>query len=114
MAANLLGLGRVLVPTPGTPVVIPASAYASITPPSVHAFIIQVLDTNVGKIYVGVVGLDKTTRANCLIVLPVPTTNSLPSFQAAVTMAANALSLPMIRIDADTANDGVIVSVMVA
>jgi hypothetical protein len=114
MAAVLLGLGRVLVPAPGTPVVIPPSAYAAITPPSVHALIVQVLDTNVGKIYVGTAGLDKSIRANCLIVLPIPTSNSLPSFQVAVTMAANAISLPMLRIDADTANDGVIVSVMVA
>ena len=112
MAANLFSLGKVTVPIPGTPVAL--TVPTTINPPSVHAILIEVLATNTGKIYIGLAGLNKTTLAGVLIVLAVPTANSLPTFSIAVTQAANALSLPQLRFDVDNANDGVLVSGIVA
>lgn len=106
--ATLVSLGKTIVPVPGTPVrVVPP---ASIAPQSCHAFLVTALSENVGKIYIGEQGLSKTTLAKVYSVLPVPTTNSLPTFSVAVTDAANALGLDNLWIDADSANDGVLVS----
>lgn len=112
MAANLFGLGKVTVLVPGTPVAIPIPV--GLNPPTVHAFLIEVLSTNTGKIYVGLEGLDRTTLVGVLIVLPIPTANSLPTFSVSITQAANALALRLLRIDADNANDGVLISAIVA
>ena len=112
MAARLLSLGRTLVPTPGTPVAL--TLPAALNPPSCHAWVIQALAVNTGNVYVGLVGLNRTTLENVLIVLPLPTTTMLPVFSASLAHAANALGLDALRFDADQANNGVLVSVIVA
>ena len=111
MAAQLHSLGRVLVPTGGVPVALPIPP--AIDPPTVHAFVIEVLPSNTGKIYVGLVGLNRSTLAECLIVLPVPTANLLPTFSVSVAIGANPLRLDTIYLDADTNNDGVLISAVV-
>lgn len=114
MGVQLDGLGKFVVPTPGTPVpvVIPA---ASVLQPftSCHALLAEALSSNTGKIYIGRVGMNKTTLVGVLIVLPVPSTNVLPTFSIAVQQGANAISIGSFYVDADNSNEGVSVSVMV-
>jgi hypothetical protein len=118
MAAQLVGCGKTTVPNSGTPVQV--SVPAAIAGPgspglsSAHALLIQALSTNLGKVYIGVAGLSKATLANCLVVLPIPTVNLLPTFSISLTTAANALSLSDLWIDADNAGEGVLISAVLA
>lgn len=118
MAAQLTGCGKTTVVTPGIPVQVsvPAAVAGPANPglSSVHAILIQALPTNLGKAYVGTAGLDKSALTKCLVVLPIPTINLLPTFSISLTAAANALSLLDLWIDADNAGEGVLISVVVA
>lgn len=118
MAAALVGCGKTLVGVAGIPVqvnvpsVVAGPGHPGLT--SVHAIMIEALAGNAGRVYIGVLGLDKSSLANCLVVLPIPTANMLPTFSISLTTAANALSLSDLWIDADTPGDGVLVSAVVA
>lgn len=111
MAVQLASLGLTTVTTAGTPVsvVVPAS----IRPPSCHAFIITARPANTGKIFIGLSGLNKTTFAGVLAILPIPTVNDLPTFSASLSGPANALSLDDLYLDADVSGDGVIIAAIV-
>lgn len=117
MAAQLISLGKLTVPAPGTPVavstLIATALPAAPNPHSVHAFLVEVLSGNTGKIYLGIAGLNKATLAGVIIVLAIPTTNVLPTFSCSITQAANALSLDQLWVDVDNATDGVLVSCIV-
>lgn len=117
MAASMIGCGKTTVPTPGTPVPVayPSDVAGPANPgeTTVHAILLQALSTNTGKVYIGTTGMLKTPLTKCLVVLPVPTANLLPTFSIAVTAAANALGLSDLVIDADQANDGVLLSVVI-
>jgi hypothetical protein len=119
MAASLFATGKIAVASAGTPVNVPVPSFGWAGPAqpvlsTVHAFIIQALSTNAGKIYVGVAGLNKTTLAGVLVVLPVPTVNLIPTFSVSVTEGANALSLSDLWIDADNSGEGVTISGVIA
>ncbi len=118
MAALMVGLGKTVVPNSGTPVQvqIPAAIAGPGNPglSTVHAFVVEVLSNNTGKVYIGVQGLSKTTLVGCLVVLPIPTANLLPTFSVSMTAAANALSLSDLWIDADNAGEGVMISAILA
>jgi hypothetical protein len=118
MAAVMFATGKITVPAAGTPVPIPTTAIAGPQGAagfkSVHAFIIQALSTNTGKIYVGLAGLNKSTLVGVLCVLPIPTANLIPTFSVSLTAAANALALDDLLIDADVNGEGVTVSGVVA
>ncbi len=109
-------VGKVTVSAAGTPVavrtILPAT-WPSDKPFLCHAFQVQALPTNTGKIWVGTIGLVKATFINVLNILPIPTTNTLPSYSAALTLAPNGLDLCQLYIDADTNGEGCIISVMV-
>lgn len=112
MAALVKSLGRTVVLTPGTKVAL--TMPAGILPGTAHALIIEALPTNVGKVYVGESTLVRATFVGVIVVLPIPTANSIPTFSMAVTQAANAIRVTDFYIDADTANDGVVCSIIVA
>lgn len=112
MAALFVSLGRILVPVAGTPRQLPVPA--AINPPSCHAVIIESLSGNTGKVYIGVAGLNKTTLDGCLIVLPIPTANTLPTFSIALAAGANAIRLSDLWFDVDVGGDGVLVSALIA
>lgn len=118
MAAALVSCGKTVVVNSGipVPVVIPPKVAGPGSPglSTVHAFMIEALSSNIGKVYVGTSDLNKGTLAGVLVVLPVPTANFLPTFSVSVTSAANALSLSDLWIDADNAGEGVLISVVVA
>jgi hypothetical protein len=112
MAAQFYALGKLVVAVAGTPQpVVPPPA---MNPPSCHAVIIEALPGNTGKIYIGLLGLDKTTYAQVLVVLPIPTANLIPTFSIALTVAGNAVNLGNLFIDADVGGEGVLISALVA
>jgi hypothetical protein len=115
--ANFLPVPVVTVPVPGMAqqVVLPAGVTGPGQPGfvNVHAFIIQALWTNAGKIYIGTVGLVGSSMTNLLAVLPVPTANLIPTFSVAMTLSPNSLSLADIWIDADNAGEGVLISALI-
>ena len=79
-----------------------------------HGVLIQALSSNAGKVYIGTAAMNKSTLANVLAVLPVPTANSLPSFTAALTLAPNSVDLAKLYLDVDTNGEGALVSVLIA
>lgn len=110
--------GPLTVAVPGTPVqaasllnavlpLVPAN-----TPQPCHAVMFQALPGNTGKIYIGRQTLNRSTGAGVFGFLAIPTTSHIPSFSTAITIAPNALNLNDYWIDADVANDGVIVTVL--
>ncbi len=103
----------------GTPVNVPVpvlpGAGSAVSPlTTVHALVIEALSGNTGKIYIGLVGMDKSSLKGVLMVLPVPTANLIPSFSISLTAAANALSVTDLWFDADTNGEGVIISGVIA
>ncbi len=115
MGVQQLSLGKVTVVTAGTPVqvdltVLPADNRQS---PRVHAYIVQALSANVGKVYIGTLGMNKSTLAGVLAVLPIPTANLVPTLSVSVAQAANGLNLSDLWFDADTSGEGVLVSCLV-
>lgn len=109
-----VALGAITVPTPGTPV----QATNGLPNPSAyklcHGIMIEALPTNVGKLYVGLFGMVKGTYVGVLAVLPAPTTNSYPSWSASIGYAPNAIEVTQVYLDADSANDGAIISLVTA
>lgn len=108
----ILSMGAaVTVSAAGTPVAVAAN-YWNTKQTSIHGILIQALPGNTGKVYIGSDAMDKSTMANVYAVLPVPTTNFVPSFSAALTIAPNALKLSDFYIDVDVNNEGALVSVL--
>lgn len=110
--AQIIALGQTVVMAPGTlvPLTIPP---AVINPPNVHAFIVEALPGNVGKVYLGDATLVRATKVGCFIVLPIPTNNFIPTFSCSIVAGANPLRIDTLRVDADNANDGVLVTAIV-
>ena len=106
-------LGKILVPVPGTLVRVtnnlaqPAIRYAC------HGVLFQALPSNTGRVYVGTSALNRGALTGVYAVLAVPTTNQLPSFSIALTLAPNAVQLQEMYLDADNVNDGVIITTLV-
>lgn len=110
--ASFVALGVTQVPAPGTPVALTLPSGMAIK--TVHAILIEALAANTGKVYIGLVGMNKTTLAGVITVLPVPTTNLLPTFSASIAQAANGLPASTLFVDADQATDGILASALVA
>jgi hypothetical protein len=72
--------------------------------------IIEALPSNTGRVYVGLAGLNRTTLAQVLAVLPIPTANVIPTFSISVMGAAVGAGLR----SRDTSRDGVLISCIVA
>lgn len=105
MASNVLKtLGRIAITAGGTP-----QRLVSVRTPC-HAFMIQVDPANTNKVFVmNQSGLMAAPMTGVLCILPVPTTNSIPSYSPGMSTAPNQLDLFDIWIDGTTA-EGVIVS----
>ena len=109
----IVSLG-LIVPTPGTPLRVTNNQAAPADRYAVHGLLIQARPTNIGRIYVGLVGMNKAALAGLLGLLAVPTSNVLPSFSIALTLAPNAINAADIYVDSDNVADGVIVSALIA
>jgi hypothetical protein len=108
----LRALGKVTVTTPGTPVPITAILPPDLTPPAVHALLLQALPGNTGNVYVGGATLNKTTLAGVYMVLATPTANNVPSFSAVHNQLGQGIQIHDLLIDADAAGGGVLVTVV--
>jgi len=80
-----------------------------------HAFIVEALPTNGGKVYVmrGNNAFVVGTYANVAAVIAIPTVNIIPSFQAGFSASANPFNLADYYIDVELSNEGVIVTALV-
>jgi hypothetical protein len=116
-------VGLITVPTPGTPVQLSANFFNTDVWPGpltdttcrVHGVMVQAnpRGTNAGPLYLGVEGLTKATLVNCLHVLPL-LANGVPyTVTASLTLAAAAIALNNLYLDADEVDDEALVSVLV-
>lgn len=103
---------KVTIPTPGTPVRVTSIETNPDGPKPCHGVLIQALKSNVGVVYVGNSAMDKTALTGLFAQLAIPTSNSIPSYSAALTIAPAGIQLKDLWIDADSANDGVIISIL--
>jgi hypothetical protein len=105
--ANILSLGKVPVPTPGTPVALSSD-------PTVHCakIILSQVPGATGKTYFGKAGLSKSTLAGVVgAFLPPAATGLLDTREiAAEEDGGNPLRLSDYAVDADTAGEGILVS----
>lgn len=103
-------LGKVTVGTPGTPVQVTINQAVPNARLACNALMIQALPSNVGKVYVGLVGLNKSTLAQAIAVLATPTLNTIPAYSATALNAPGGLNMVDFYVDADNVNDGVLVA----
>lgn len=117
----VLILGKIDVPTPGTPVrLVDTSQYQALASQgqnpqflTCQAILFQAWKGNTGAVYVGRTGLAKSTGANVSAVLATPTDNAIPSHGASNHLAPAGIDLSIYYLDADQANDGALVSLLV-
>jgi hypothetical protein len=107
-------IGKFTVAAAGTPVRLTSQEATPNEYYPVHGILIQALPDNVGKVYIGNSTMNRAARTDLFGVLAIPTANSIPTYSAALTLSPNAIQLKDFYIDADTATDGVIVSVLIA
>lgn len=101
-------LGKITVPSAGTPV--------RITLPSdfaIHGIMVQAWRANVGMVFVGAKYMDISSGVGLYAQIPAPTDAFIGTFSAALTIAPNGLNTKEFWIDADENDDAVIVSVLV-
>ena len=108
----LLPLGKVTVVTAGTPEQVTKNLSAPNARFFCHSLLIETLPTNTGKIWFGVAGMNKSTYAGVVAVLPIPTANVLPSFSGTLNIAYDAFDLSLYYLDADISGEGVIVTAL--
>ncbi len=107
-------IAKIVVVAAGTPVRVTSQEADPSAYYPIHGILIQALPDNVGKTYIGVSTMNRVARTDLLGILATPTANSIPTYSAALTLSPNAIQLKDFYIDADNANDGVIVSVLIA
>lgn len=107
----LQSLGKVSA-VPGTPTRITNNQASPTTHLAVGSVMIQTLSSSTGKIFIGLSNMDKTTGVGVLAVLPIPTSNSIPSFSAGNPSAQAGINVNDLFIDGDSTSDGVISSIV--
>jgi hypothetical protein len=112
----ILVVGKIGVPVPGTPVQV--GTHLLVTAQiggfrTVQAVLFQAWKANVGAVYVGSAGMNKATGALVADVLPVPTVNALGSFGASNHLSPAGIDLTALYLDADNANEGALVTLLV-
>lgn len=112
--------GPISVVTPGTLIrassVVTTDAHGivnSVTRFKCHAALFQAKHGNVGIVYIGLATMVRSTLAGCAAQLAIPTANSIPSFSVALTLSPDGVDLSDLWIDADSAGDGVLVTLLV-
>jgi hypothetical protein len=97
-------LGKITVTTGGTPVQV------STTRVGANSIMFQQIPGNTGKMYIGDSTLVKATLVGVHAVLPIPTTNILPSYTATIVEAPAGLNAAEFWVDAEVNGEGVLVS----
>jgi hypothetical protein len=116
----ILPLGKIVVPTPGTPVSLGAALAAALgaSPSVIRRLNLVCLGANAGKIYIGTIALNKTTLAGCIVGDGLAAGQSLNlydetrqgsahNFYGYVAERGTILDLNRLYVDADNANDGI-------
>jgi hypothetical protein len=114
-------LGPLRVTTPGqlrrltvlVPPTLPGAKAGDTLNYKVHGFMLQVLPTNVGKVYIGDSTMVRATGVGVEVWLPAPTATLAPSYSGALTIAPAGIELGDMYLDADTAEDGILVTILV-
>ena len=104
---------KITVPVPGTPVRVTVSESDPSAAQGCHGVLIQVIKTNTGAVFVGNNVMNRALFTGLFAQLAIPTVNQIPTFSAALTLSPGGIQLRDLYIDADNANDGVIVSILV-
>lgn len=116
-------VGKITVPVPGTPVQVTATPQyqaalqaAGISPvfKTVQAILFQAWKGNAGQTYIGTATMVKATGAGVSAVLVAPTATSLPTWGASNHLSPAGVDASALYLDADTANDGVLLSALVS
>ena len=107
----LHSLGKVTVPTPGTPVPATNNQSSATAWVGCNGIMIEAWWQNTGKIYVcDRANAVASTGVGILAILAPPTTNFIPSFSATLPYAPAGLAANQIWIDAEIANEGAVIS----
>ena len=115
MAAKPIILGKITVAVAGTPVQLIASTpFRALNTRfyGYHAALLQALPTNTGLVYIGGVGMNKTTLAVVSNVLAIPSTSSIPSFGVANLLSPAGVDLSAFWLDAAVSGEGVLVTLL--
>lgn len=104
--------GKVTVTSAGTPVRLTTNESTPSARLGCHAFMVESLSTNTGKIFIGTSGMNKTTLAGVVAILAIPTSNILPVFTVGFSGAPNAFNLADYYVDADNSGEAVLVSTL--
>lgn len=113
-------LGPINVPVPGTPVratsTITTDAGGITNDPanfSCHAALFQARKGNTGRTYIGTSNMVRATGVGVSAVLAIPTANTIPSFSMSLTIAPAGVDLSELYVDADVADEGVLLTLLV-
>lgn len=77
-----------------------------------HAVLLQALWNNTGKVYIGTADMVKATLAGVSAVLAIPTANAIPGYSISLTLAPSGVDLSTLWVDADQANEGLLVTIL--
>lgn len=108
----LHSLGKILISSPGLPVQATVNQSSPNARIACYAIMFQALPNNIGNIYIGLLNMNKTTLAQCVAILSVPTVNSTSAYSVTITYAPGGLNAADFYIDSDQVNDGVLVSMV--
>ncbi|KKN18840.1 hypothetical protein LCGC14_0951810 [marine sediment metagenome] len=78
-----------------------------------HSIMAEALQGNTGRVYIGSSAMVRATGVGVYAVIPIPTSNILPTFTATIAYAPAALLLNELFLDVDVDNEGVLVSYVV-
>jgi len=93
-------------PTPGTPLLL-VDNFPLLPGELANSIYIQVLDTNVGKVYIGNRNLNKAVANTVILVLPPPTITTTPDVTWEIPSYPNPFLLGDYKVDVDVLGDGV-------
>lgn len=103
-------LGKVTVAASGTPQRLTANQSDPTARYACKSFLVQTWHDNTDLVYIGTSDIDRSTGVGVEAILPVPTSNTLPTFSATHDDAPAAFDLSQIWVDVDTSGEAVIVS----
>lgn len=116
----LIVLGPISVAVPGTPiratVHLPPNVdglHSNLARFTCHAALFQAKPGNLGKVYIGTADMVRATLAGVSAVLAIPTANSIPSYSISLTLAPAGIDLSELWVDADTAGEGALLTILV-
>lgn len=109
---GMIALGKVSVTTPGTPVRLTANRADPTARVACQTVLIQPLLGNTGSVYLGEQGMNKTTFAGVYAIVPTPA-GGFSNFALSIPLAPAAFDAAALFLDADTAAEGVLVTVLV-